>query len=91
MRLREQPASLQLARDNLARWSQQNASAPNLLRCYAEWRELLMRPLEEICVVLTSKSEDAQRLRQNSPFAGLLDAREVWQIKQHYRHATPTP
>ena len=90
LRLRQQPALLQIARDNLNRWSQQNINAPTLLRCYAEWRELLDHPLEEICAVLTSESEPAQRLRQNSPFAGILDAREVWEIKQRFRHATPT-
>lgn len=87
-RLRQQPGLLQLANDNLARWSKQNANAPSLLRCYAEWREILARPLTEICSLLTSNSENARRLRQNSPFAGVLDAREVWEIKQHFRHAT---
>lgn len=88
-RLRQQPGRLQLAHDNLARWSKQNADAPALLRCYAEWRELLQRPLEEICAVLTSDDEAARRLRQNSPFAGVLNAREVWAVKQSFRHATP--
>ncbi len=88
-RLRQQPGLLQLAHDNLARWSRQNAGAPSLLHCYAEWRELLQRPLEEICSVLTSDNEVARRLRQNSPFAGILNAREVWAVKQSFRHATP--
>jgi hypothetical protein len=88
-RLRQQPDLLQVARDNLARWSQQNAGAPALLRCYAEWRGLLERPLEEICAILTSDTETARRLRQNSPFAGVLNAREVWEVKEHFRHATP--
>jgi hypothetical protein len=87
-RLRQQPQLLQLAHDNLARWSQQNADAPALLRCYAEWRELLDLPLEKICALLTSESEESQRLRQNSPFAGILSAREVWELKQNFRHAT---
>lgn len=88
-RLRQQPDLLQLAHDNLARWSQQNGDAPALLRCYTEWRELLNRPLEEICAVLTSENEAGQRLRQNSPFAGILSAREVWELKQSFRQATP--
>ena len=89
-RLRQQPRLLQLAHDNLTRWSQQNASVPTLLRCYAEWRGLLDQPLEEICALLTSESEDGQRLRQNSPFAGVLSAREVWEIKRLVRHAAAT-
>lgn len=87
-RLRQQPDLLQLAHDNLARWSRQNADAPALLRCYEEWRGLLNHPLEEICAVLTSESEASQRLRQNSPFAGILSSREVWELKQSFRHAT---
>jgi hypothetical protein len=82
-RLRQQPDLLQLAHDNLARWSKQNANAP------AEWRELLHHPLEEICAVLTSENDEGQRLRQNSPFAGVLNAREVWELKHSFRHATP--
>jgi len=88
-RLREQPDLLQLARENLDRWARLNFSAPALLRCYAEWQELLHHPLEEICAVLTSENEEGQRLRQNSPFAGVLSAREVWELKQRFRHATP--
>lgn len=79
-----------MAHENLARWSRLNADAPSLLRCYAEWQQILQLPLDEICEVLSSQSEEAQRLRQNSPFAGVLTAREVWEIKQRFRHATPT-
>ena len=88
VRLRQQPELLALARENLARWSRLNANAPALLRCYAEWQEILNHPLEEICNLLTSETEEARRLRQNSPFAGVLSAREVWELKQRFRHAT---
>lgn len=87
-RLRQQPALLALARENLTRWSCLNANAPALLQCYAEWREILNRPVEEICSLLTAETEEARRLRQNSPFAGILSAREVWELKQRFRHAT---
>ena len=83
------PEWLEFARANLERWSQQNSQAPSLLRCYNEWREMLMRPLEEICAVLTAETDDSRRLRQNSPFAGLLPPTEVWEIKARLRHATP--
>lgn len=89
-RLRQQPDLLRVARDNLDRWSSLNANAPSLLRCYAEWREILNRPLEEICHLLSSDSEESRRLRQNSPFAGILSTKEVWELKQRYRHATAT-
>jgi len=86
-RLRQQPELLRVAHDNLDRWTRLNANAPSLLRCYAEWREILKRPLVEICELLSSDSEEARRLRQNSPFAGVLSAPEVWDLKQRFRHA----
>lgn len=87
-RLRQQPDLLRVAHDNLDRWTRLNASAQSLLRCYQEWETILERPLEEICRLLSSDSEEARRLRQNSPFAGVLSAREVWELKQQFRHAT---
>jgi hypothetical protein len=87
-RLLQQPDLLRVAHENLDRWSRLNADAASLLRCYAEWREILSRPLEEICALLNSDTEESRRLRQNSPFAGILSAREVWELKQQFRHAT---
>ena len=89
-KLRWQPEVIDFARANLARWSQQNASAPALLRCYAEWQQILSRPVEDICALLCSTSNDAQRLRQNSPFAGVLPPTEVWEVKSRFRHAPAT-
>jgi hypothetical protein len=85
-RLREQPALLQIARDNLARWSRQNAGAPALVRCYRQWQDLLEHPLEDICQILDTDSEEYRRLRGNSPFAGVLSPAEVWSIKATIRH-----
>jgi len=89
-KLRWEPEVIDFARANLSRWSQQNASAPSLLRCYAEWQKILSRPVEEICALLCSSSDDAQRLRQNSPFAGVLTPTEVWEVKSRFRHAPAT-
>ena len=37
---------------------------------------------------LAAETETGQRLRQNSPFAGILSPDEVWEIKLRHRHAT---
>ena len=87
-RLSRQPELLRIARDNLDRWVKLNADAPGLLHCYAEWRGILDRPLEEICDLLRSDSEEGRRLRQNSPFAGVLSPREVWELKRRSHHET---
>ena len=89
-RLRLRPELVAFAQANLVRWSQQNASAPSLLRCYSEWQQILSRPVEEICTLLCSESDNAQRLRQNSPFAGVLTSTEVWEVKSRFRHAPTT-
>ena len=86
-RLRQQPELLHAAWENLDRWTQLNGDSRSLLRCYAEWRGILNRPLEEICGLLADDSEEGRRLRQNSPFAGVLSAKEVWEIKHQFRHA----
>jgi len=89
-RLGRQPELVAFARANLARWSRQNASAPSLLRCYAEWQEILSRPVEEVRDLLCSESDNARRLRQNSPFAGVLPPAEVWEVKARFHHAPAT-
>jgi hypothetical protein len=82
-RLRECPSLLGVARANLARWTQRNADTPSLLRCYAEWEKLLSHPLDEICDLMCAATADGHRLRQNSPFAGVLPPAEIWAIKEH--------
>lgn len=86
-KLRWHPELVEFARANLVRWSQLNQAAPSLLRCYTEWQQILTRPTGEICDLLCSESDDAQRLRQNSPFAGVLTPAEVWEVKSRFRHA----
>jgi excisionase family DNA binding protein len=42
-------------------------------RWLTRWQDLLDGPTEEILATLTSNSINARELRQNNPFAGLLD------------------
>jgi hypothetical protein len=84
------PEWLELARTNLERWSRLNSNSLSLLRCYDEWEKLLERSVSEICTALTDETDEGQRLRQNSPFAGVLSPDEVWEIKSRRRHATTT-
>ena len=86
-KLRRHPELVEFARVNLLRWSRQNQSSSSLLRCYAEWQQILSRPTHEICGLLCAETDDAQRLRQNSPFAGVLTPAEVWEVKSRFRHA----
>ena len=86
--LPQHPEWIDIARANLERWSRLNSNAPSLLRCYGEWEKLLQRSISEICAVLTADTGEGQRIRQNSPFAGVIAPDEVWEIKSRHRHAT---
>lgn len=76
---------IDLARENLRGWSARNAGSPRLLASYQEWAALLERPLPQVIAAMLDPGEVGQRLRQNSPFAGALSPREVWEIKRRCR------
>ena len=84
--LPHRPEWLALARENLDRWSTLNRDAKGLLRAYAQWQAILERPVQEICQILLAHTDEGQRLRQSSPFAGALTAAEVWAIKDRMRN-----
>ncbi len=86
LRLRENPSLIEIARHNLTNWSRRNSNAASLVRCYSEWESIIAQPMETICEVLCSDTEEGRRLRQNSPFAGVLSPAEVWSIKAELRH-----
>jgi hypothetical protein len=76
-------APIEIARKNLARWkSRWKGSAPHWL---AEWQAILRRPRREVAAFITEMSEEAARLRQSTPFAGVLTARERRRIHDAFR------
>ncbi|HRQ71396.1 MAG TPA: hypothetical protein PLU35_00030 [Phycisphaerales bacterium] len=95
--LSDHPEWIETARENLRRWKSLNRDAPGLLRCYDEWEAMLDLPPSEIASRVTEATDEGQRLRQNSPFAGVLPASAVWDIKRRNRsdprqdHVNPLP
>jgi hypothetical protein len=85
--LADHPECVDLAKANVEHWSKLNSDSPGLLRCYDEWRKLLQRAVREIVAVLAAETDEGQRLRQNSPFAGVLSVREVREIKRRHHEA----
>ncbi len=83
--LGDHPERIVLARDNLARWKVRNVDSPRLIRCYEEWEAILARPVAEIQAVLLARTDEGQRLRQTSPFVGVVPHNEVWRIKDYVR------
>jgi hypothetical protein len=68
------PALLDVARRNLEAWSARYGDSPP--RALEEWRTILRRPWPEIAALITDPGETAARLRQSSPFAGVLTQAE---------------
>jgi excisionase family DNA binding protein len=50
-----------------------------------QWRDVLDGPLDELLILLTSPSQRARELRQNSPFAGALSDEERAAVLQAAR------
>lgn len=79
-KIRENPDLLAIARDNLRRWVAQGGP-----RAYwTEWETLLDGPLEDLLTFIISPAEEARRMRQCSPFAGILPPRERWSIYESF-------
>ncbi|MBX3250914.1 MAG: hypothetical protein KF901_27295 [Myxococcales bacterium] len=57
----------------------------------AAWVALLEGPLEELLRTLADQSEAARALRQVSPFAGALGARERWALWKRARAELSEP
>ena len=67
-----------LARRNLARM--RKSSRGQTQRWLDEWDRLLKGNLDNLLAMLTSRSPKGREMRQNSPFAGLLDDTERTQV-----------
>ncbi len=80
-KLRAHPELIEIARENLERWS---APPGRSGRYWDQWRELLARPLSEVLQLLVEESEWMTAMRQTSPFAGVLDPRERWAIYDEF-------
>lgn len=77
-------AGLERARANCERWYRAHPSS-----ALAEWREILKRDWDEIRRLMLAEGDDARRLRQSSPFCGILAPRERWAIYRRFAHDEP--
>lgn len=81
-RLRECPADvLAHARRNLDRWMRGGAFGPGEMSSLEEWLEILDGSgVDRLIEIITEDSEEGQRLRQSSPFAGAIPPDERLEI-----------
>jgi hypothetical protein len=77
------PALLDIPRKNLKRWRTRWSGHPPAW--YSEWSGIMTRPWPEIAALITEPSENAARLRQSSPFAGVLTPVERKRIYDAFR------
>lgn len=72
-----QPELLAVALENLERWQ----AGSDRARPYLDaWKAILLLPLEEVTRLIVEDSERMDAMRQSSPFAGVLNPKERWEI-----------
>lgn len=82
-RLQRGPGPLRTARTNLRRWMA--ADGRKVRPSFVEWDTILTRlSRAEIAEFLNSDTLMARRLRQSSPFAGVLSDAERRRIRRRY-------
>lgn len=74
---------LDIAHKNLERWrARWDDRAPAWHR---EWTDIMQRPWPDIAAIITEPSEEGARLRQSTPFAGILSTAERRRIYEAFR------
>ena len=81
-RVRKCPELIEKARSVLERWLE--TASEDVKPVFFEWREVLALPIEEILAVVEGTDERAVRLRQSSPFCGILSREERTRILLGY-------
>jgi len=83
-KISREPRLLDIARNNLAAWKRAREPGQRP-RCLAEWDRVLHQPWPRIAAFMVSTSCVAARLRQSSPFAGVLDTEERRRVYDAFR------
>jgi hypothetical protein len=78
-KIRRKPGLFRRARRNIARWEKSNRGCPEPLR---EWKRIFREhDMNGVLRLITRADEEGNRLRQSSPFCGILTAKEreaIW-------------
>jgi hypothetical protein len=82
-KIERDPTLLAIARRNIDRWSARSQDGPPVW--LTQWRELLEQPWQHVAALITEPSERGARMRQSSPFAGVLTNQERWNIHETFR------
>jgi hypothetical protein len=82
-KIERDPGLLDIPRSNLKRWRGRWHEQPPAW--HDEWVGIMKRPWSEIAALITEPSEEAARLRQSSPFPGILTVAERRRIYEAFR------
>ncbi len=81
--LRGKPELINRVKSTLARWIQQRE--PDVPQCLRNWQQILDHcTLDEILQWMTREDAEATRLRQSSPFCGILTEDQRLSILRQY-------
>lgn len=86
-RLRSESTLLENARARVKEWLVTKPDAPYV----RAWQDVLGGDVESIAAFLIDPGERACELRQSSPFAGALSARERWRIWRETKESGHRP
>ncbi len=84
-KIRANPALLRRALDNIDDYVNRSTSSDSGRDAYLEWKTIIQtHSLEEVLSILTEDSEEGQRLRQSTPFMGIISQEERTAIFAKY-------
>jgi hypothetical protein len=81
--IERRPELLEIARRNLADWRRARGGA--LPVALQEWERILSRPWPQVAAIMTAPTEEGARLRQSSPFAGVLSPAQRRRVYEAFR------
>jgi hypothetical protein len=81
--IERRPELLEIARRNLANWRQAREGV--LPAALEEWEEILSGQWPQIAAIMTAPTEEGARLRQSSPFAGVLSPAQRRRVYEAFR------
>ena len=82
-KIERDPAFLDKVRKTLENWRARYGDG--MPRALDEWQHILREPWPAIAALITDPGERATRLRQSTPFAGVLTARERERVYAAFR------
>ena len=87
-KIRQQPELMDLVRDKLDRTLGESRLSDSCKDALREWQTIFsLKSFEEILEILVEDSDEGQRLRQSTPFSGILSQQERGEVFRRYESA----